>query len=206
MLSTSLGTVVRPTAPPTRLTLASATPRTRLLPSLPWVSGVPTSWVIVMALLSGPRTTWSTRHRAAILKLAGRAFDAVAGWGGARFGAGLAGGPVADLQTRSAGGASAVAEQPRLVILGHSMGAGVGSLVAGSVPEGTVAGMVMVESVGFMSEEAEGLPVRLRRAIVDAAARAVTSSGASRAGPQRGGRVYKSLQEAAEARQANARA
>ena len=92
------------------------------------------------------------------------------------------------------------------MILGHSMGAGVGALVAGSVPEGTVAGLVMVESVGFMSEEAAGLPVRMRRALVEAAARAVASADASRAGPRRGGRVYKSLQEAAEARQANARA
>lgn len=133
---------------------------------------------------------------------AGAAF---AGWGGSHFGAGHTGATGPDPVIAEAA-ASAAAEQPRLVILGHSMGAGVGALVAGSVPEGTVSGMVMVESVGFMSEEAAGLPVRMRRAFVDAAARAVTAKVASRTGSHRGGRVYKSLQDAAEARQANARA
>ncbi|KAA0151430.1 hypothetical protein FNF29_04638 [Cafeteria roenbergensis] len=128
------------------------------------------------------------------------------GWGGASFGAGRAGSGEPEQLAAAEGASSATAEQARLVILGHSMGAGVGALVAGSVPEGTVAGLVMVESVGFMSEEAAGLPVRMRRALVEAAARAVASADASRAGPRRGGRVYKSLQEAAEARQANARA
>lgn len=92
----------------------------------------------------------------------------------------------------------------RPVLLGHSMGAGIAALLAGSFPA-AFSGIAMVESVGLMSEPGERLPRRLARSVAELGAATLKSAKARSAGLP-SGRVYAGLEAAATARQANARA
>lgn len=81
----------------------------------------------------------------------------------------------------------------RFALLGHSMGAGIGSLLAAACPQ-RVARFVAIEALGALSEAPERTTVRLREAI--AAARAL---------PGKRLRVFPDIASAARARmQANA--
>jgi len=61
-------------------------------------------------------------------------------------------------------------------LVGHSLGGGIASIMAVAMPD-AIASLVMVDSVGSLSEEAEGLPARLQRAFGE---RADTDRFASR--------------------------
>jgi len=76
-------------------------------------------------------------------------------------------------------------------------------MLCGSLPA-AFSGLVLVETVGLMSDPAEGLPLRLGRGIAAAVA-AHGGAGASST-PGGKGRAYPSTAEAAAARKANARA
>jgi pimeloyl-ACP methyl ester carboxylesterase len=81
----------------------------------------------------------------------------------------------------------------RFALLGHSMGAGIGSLVAAACPR-RVARFVAIEALGALAETPERTAIRMREAV--AAARAL---------PGKSLRVFPSLQPAIRARmQANA--
>lgn len=52
----------------------------------------------------------------------------------------------------------------RFIVLGHSMGAGIGCLAASAYPD-RVQRLILIESLGPVTEEAEAVPGRLRRSI-----------------------------------------
>ena len=81
----------------------------------------------------------------------------------------------------------------RFALLGHSMGAGIGSLVAAASPQ-RVARFLAIEALGALAETPERTAIRMREAV--AAARAL---------PQKSLRVFPALEPAIRARmQANA--
>ncbi len=82
-------------------------------------------------------------------------------------------------------------------IIGHSLGAGVGALVAGTAPE-RVARLVLLEGLGPLTNVEEDAPALLRRALEQERARARrVRASAARAKPPR---AFRSPEEAATAR------
>lgn len=55
---------------------------------------------------------------------------------------------------------------PRCVLMGHSMGAGISTLTAGTLPE-RVCGLVLLDALAPYTAEAEAMPQRLRAYIAD---------------------------------------
>jgi pimeloyl-ACP methyl ester carboxylesterase len=78
-----------------------------------------------------------------------------------------------------------------VAVVGHSLGAGIASLVAGALPDATRA-LVMIEAVSLLSRPDDTAPGALRRAAASAAA----LDGRARAGP----RTHASLAAAVAAR------
>jgi len=70
----------------------------------------------------------------------------------------------------------------RLTLMGHSMGAGISTLVAGAAPK-RIEQLVLIEGLGPMSEDAASAPHRLGRAIERAARRRGISAKPKRAYP-----------------------
>ena len=73
----------------------------------------------------------------------------------------------------------------RFAILGHSMGAGVGLLTAGALPE-RVERLVMLDGIGPMTTDAVGAPARLKSAL---------TSERRKRGAARGPRIHGSIAE-----------
>lgn len=94
----------------------------------------------------------------------------------------------------------------RFILLGHSMGAGIGTLAAGTFPE-RIAQLILIDGMGPLTESDEGAParfrsflqsvVRARKAESRASANRESSSSGSNSG---GGNVYPSPDHAVRAR------
>lgn len=93
----------------------------------------------------------------------------------------------------------------RFVLLGHSMGAGIGVLAAGTLPE-RIPQLILIDGMGPLTEEDAGAPARFRSFLQARAAtetksvRSPTANAASPAANSGGGSVYPGVEQAVRAR------
>jgi pimeloyl-ACP methyl ester carboxylesterase len=93
----------------------------------------------------------------------------------------------------------------RLILMGHSMGAGIGTLAAGTLAE-RIAGLILIDGMGPLSEVDEGAPARLRSFLQERTGfgangrerKARTGNGVSADVPS--GTVYRGVEQAVRAR------
>jgi len=80
-----------------------------------------------------------------------------------------------------------------LSLVGHSLGGGIGGIVAATIPK-AFSKIVLIESMGILTKAAEDAPSLFAKAVFADLSR-----------DSKGGRVYPTLEEAAAAREANAK-
>lgn len=94
----------------------------------------------------------------------------------------------------------------RYGLLGHSMGAGVASLVAGMAPE-QIEALVLLEGIGPLSEAAHHAPDRLRQSLLEQARKAerARKGGSRTVHADRGAAVQRLISGTAKMRESSAR-